>query len=112
MSALQYSPIDPLQESVLQHVHASERLTGPFVLSSNLCLFLGCEILDYIEGLSNLVRSFSLDHVRDSLAAAIKQRLDVHVVGSQDDFEQHLLVDSHEFLIPFAHVSRGLFFLH
>lgn len=47
----------------------------------------------WVTDLSDLLRGLALDHVGDSLAADIKQRLDIQVVGSQDDLEKHFLID-------------------
>jgi hypothetical protein len=58
-----------------------------------------------VEGLADLLGRLALDHVRDSLAADVEERLDIHVVGSKDDFEEHLLVDLHEFLVPLFDVG-------
>lgn len=43
-----------------------------------------------------------------SLAPYIQERLDVEVVGSQDDFEQHLLIDGNELLVPLRDVRGSL----
>jgi hypothetical protein len=32
-------------------------------------------------------------------------RLDIHVVGGEDDLEQHFLVNLHEFLVPLLDVG-------
>lgn len=37
-----------------------------------------------------------------------QEGLDVEVVCSENDLEQHLLVDSNKLLVPFADVSRAL----
>jgi hypothetical protein len=38
----------------------------------------------------------------------IQKRLDIQVVGRQNDLEQHLLVNGDELLVPFADVCRAL----
>ena len=37
-----------------------------------------------------------------------QQGLDIEVVGGQDDLEQHLLINSDEFLVPFTDIGRSL----
>ena len=37
-----------------------------------------------------------------------QQRLDIEVVGSQDNLEQHFLIDANELLVPFADVGCPL----
>lgn len=36
--------------------------------------------------------------------AILQQRLDIEVVGGEDDFEKHLLINGDELLIPFADI--------
>jgi len=78
---------------------------GPLVLTSDLFLLLGGEIVGDVKGLADLLRRLSLDHIGDSLATNIKEGLDIEVVGGKDDLEQHLLVDLHELLIPLIDVG-------
>ena len=54
---------------------------GPLVLTADLFLLLGGEVIGDVEGLANLLGGLALDHVGDSLAANIKESLDVEVVG-------------------------------
>lgn len=53
---------------------------GPLVLSPDLFLLLGCEVVGDVEGLADLLGRLALDHVGHGLAADVKQGLDVHVV--------------------------------
>jgi hypothetical protein len=78
---------------------------GPLVLATDLVLLLGSEVVLNVEGLTDLLRRLALDHVRDGLAADVKKSLDVHVVGREDDLEEHLLVDLHELLVPLLNVG-------
>jgi hypothetical protein len=80
---------------------------GPLVLAADLVLFLGSEVVLDVEGFADLLGRLALDHVRDGLAADVEERLDIHVVGGKDDFEEHLLVNLHEFLVPLLDI-RGL----
>ena len=73
---------------------------SPLVLTTNLVLLLGREVVLNVERLTDLLRALALDHVRDGLTADVKEGLDVHVVGREDDLEEHLLVDLHELLVP------------
>jgi hypothetical protein len=70
---------------------------GPLVLAADLVLLLGSEVVLNVERLANLLGGLALDHVCDSL--------DVHVVGGEDDLEEHLLVDLHELLVPLFNVG-------
>ena len=78
---------------------------SPLVLTTDLILLLWREIVLDVERLTDLLRRLALDHVRHGLAADVKQSLDVHVVGREDDLEEHLLVDLHELLIPLFDVG-------
>lgn len=84
-----------------------DRLTilSPLVLAADLILFFGREVILDVECLPDLLWRLALDHVRDRLAADIQQSLDVHVVGREDDLEEHLLVDLHELLVPVFDIS-------
>ena len=64
------------------------RLTvlSPLVLATDLVLLLGSEVILNVEGLADLLRRLALDHVRDGLAADIKEGLDVEVVGGLCDY--------------------------
>ena len=63
------------------------------------------EVVLDVEGLVDLLRGLALDDVRDSLASDAEKRLDVHVVGGEDDLEEHLLVHLHELLVPLFDVG-------
>lgn len=78
---------------------------GPLVLAADLIFLLGSEVVLDVERLADLLGGLALDHVGNGFAANIEERLDVHVVGGEDDLEQHLLVDLHEFLVPFLDVG-------
>lgn len=56
-------------------------LLGPLVLTTNLVLLLGREVILDVESLPDLLRRLALDHVCDGLAADVKEGLDVEVVG-------------------------------
>jgi len=51
-----------------------------------LLLLLWSEIVRDVERLADLLWRLALDHVGDSLAANIKESLDVKVVGSLREF--------------------------
>lgn len=102
----------------------SSLLLSPFVLTTDLVLLLGGEVVLDVECLANLLRRLALDHVRNGLATNIEKSLDIEVVGSlkcvksvcalnvlltyQNDFEKHLLIDLHELLIPLLDLGRLL----
>lgn len=86
-------------------------------------LFFRSEVVHDVKELANLFRGLTLDHIRDGLAANIakppsirkpqqvrketrclQKRLDIHVVGSEDNLKKHLLINSDELLVPFTDV--------
>ena len=90
-------------------------------------LLLRREIIHDVEEFADLLGCLTLDHVRDGLATNItayrlsfaspnpnttifdsQERLDVEVVGREDDLEEHLLVHGDELLVPLADVSSAL----
>ena len=60
-------------------------ILGPLVLTPDLLLLLGCEVVDNVECLADLFGRLALDHVGNCLAAYVKQRLDVKVIGGLYD---------------------------
>lgn len=59
---------------------------SPLVLTTNLLLLLGGEVVRDVESLTDLLRRLALDHVGDGLAANVEERLDVEVVGGLHGF--------------------------
>lgn len=57
-------------------------LLSPLVLTTDLVLLLGGEVVLNVEGLADLLRRLALNHVGDSLTANVEQGLDIKVVGS------------------------------
>lgn len=55
---------------------------SPLVLATDLLFLLGGEIIRDVERLTDLLRGLALDHIGDSLASNVEQRLDVEIVGS------------------------------
>lgn len=53
---------------------------GPLVLTADLLLLLGREVVGNVERLADLLGRLALDHVGDGLAADIEKGLDVKVV--------------------------------
>ena len=72
----------------------------PLVLLADLSLFFGGEVVDDVESLANLLGGLALDHGRDSSARQVKQRLDVHEVGGQNELKENLLLNVDEVCIP------------
>lgn len=54
---------------------------SPLVLTADLLLFLGGEVVGDVKGLSDLLGRLALDHVRNGLAANVEEGLDVEIVG-------------------------------
>jgi len=87
---------------------ANLSILGPFVFTTDLLLLLRGEVVLDVEQLSDLFWGLALDHVGDGLATSVKEGLDVQKVGSEDDFEKHLLVNVHELLVPLIDVGSLL----
>jgi len=83
-------------------------ILSPFVLLLDLSLLFRRKVVDDVEELADLFGGLALDHVCYRLAADIEKRLDVEVVGSQDDLEEHLLINCDELLVPLADISGAL----
>jgi hypothetical protein len=79
---LQDLPRRDISGTFCSHSRCKSLLKCPLVLPSDFFLFLRCEIVLDVEGLSNLLGCLPLDHVRNSLASQIQQVLDIQVVGS------------------------------
>lgn len=93
-----------------------------YVLFLDLRLFLGGKVVDNVEKFTDFLGCLTLNHVSHSLASNItehrmlrqfnilraidsQQRLDIKVIGSENDLKEHLLIDGDELLVPFANVS-------
>lgn len=57
-------------------------ILSPLILSTDLFFLLGCEIIGYIECLSDLIGFLPLDHESDCFAAKIQELPNIKVVGS------------------------------
>ena len=55
-------------------------ILGPLVLTSDLLLLLGCEVVGDVERLADLLRRLALDHVGNGLATNIEKGLDVEII--------------------------------
>ena len=60
----------------------SDLLLSPLILTADLVLLFRREVVLDVEGLTDLLGGFALDHVGNSLAPNVKERLDVKVIGS------------------------------
>ena len=60
-------------------------LLSPFVLTTDLVLLFGSEIILDVESLADLLRRLSFDHVGNCLAANVEKGLNVKVVGSLEE---------------------------
>ena len=56
-------------------------ILGPLVLPTDLLLLLGREVVGDVKSLTDLLRGFALDHIRNGLAAYVQEGLDIQVVG-------------------------------
>ena len=57
-------------------------ILSPLVLTADLLLLLGSEVVGDVEGLADLLGRLALDHVGNGLASNIKKGLDVKIVRS------------------------------
>lgn len=73
---------------------------APGVLLADLLLLFGGEVVLDVEGATDLLGSFALDHVGHRLAGDVEQSLDVEVVRGEDQLEQRALVDLQELHVP------------
>ena len=78
----------------------SERLFGPSVLFHDLGLLLGGEIVLDVEELTNFLNALALDEGGDLRTRKLKKRLDIQVVSSHYDLEEHFLVDVDKISVP------------
>ena len=62
---------------VMVVLEGSHSLLGPLIFATDLILLLGSEVILDIECLTDLLGRLALDHIRDSLAANIKESLNV-----------------------------------
>ena len=66
-------------------------LLAPLVFLPDLRFLLRREIVDDAERFADVLRRLALDHGSNASARQVKQRIDVHVVRSQDELEKCLL---------------------
>lgn len=83
-------------------------ILGPLVFTSDLVFLFWSKVVLDVERLADLLRGLALDHVCNGLATNVEKWLDVQVVGSKNDLEEHFLVDLHELLVPLFNVGRLL----
>lgn len=72
----------------------------PYVLLFDLGLFFWGKVIGDVEGSSDFLCTLALDHVSHSLAANVQKRLDVEIVGSQNNIKQSFLIYFHVLLVP------------
>ena len=78
----------------------SEGFLSPLVLLHDLCLFLWGEIVLDVEELADLWDGAVLYQTGNLGAGKLEERLDIEVVGCQDELEKDLLVQVHELGVP------------
>lgn len=76
-------PISKNKDSRSTNNHSDHGLSvlSPFVLTTDLLLLLGGEVICNVESLADLLGRLALDHVGHSLAADIEKRLDIEEIG-------------------------------
>jgi hypothetical protein len=101
-----------LYECNAQHqllARVSLGLLTPPVLIPYLRLFLGRKVVGNVKSRPNIIRRLSLDHTGDSRTGQIQKRLDIHIVGSQNEFKQQNLLQLDKVSIPLLdHVRHDL----
>lgn len=68
-------------ERTAQFLTPSLTVLGPLILTADLLLLLGSEVVGNVERLSDLLGGLALDHVGNGLAAHVEKGLDVKIVG-------------------------------
>jgi hypothetical protein len=118
--------------STYSHSDYDLSVLSPFVLTTDLLLLLGGEVVGNVESLADLLRRLALDHVGHSLAADIEKRLDIKEIGClgfwlaansndgdirsggiviytyKNNLKEHFLIHLHELLVPLLDISRLL----
>jgi hypothetical protein len=56
-------------------------ILSPLVLATDMLLLFRSEVVRDVECLADLLRGLALNHVGHRLAANVKERLDVQIVG-------------------------------
>lgn len=84
--ASQYAPSGSSDSSLgvpadYREVRICLAILSPLILTADLLLLLWGEVVGDVEGLADLLRRLSLNHVGNGLTANIKERFDVQVVG-------------------------------
>mmetsp|Transcript_53843 Transcript_53843/g.155461 ORF Transcript_53843/g.155461 Transcript_53843/m.155461 type:complete len:218 (+) Transcript_53843:246-899(+) len=75
-------------------------LFTPLVLLTDLRLFLRREVIGNIESRSDFLRRLPLNHTGHSSTSQIQQRLDIHVVRSENQLKQQNLFQINKIRIP------------
>merc|ERR1740130_336078 len=75
-------------------------LLAPRILALDLLLLLRREVVLNVEPNANLLGCLALNLVRNGLASQVKQRLDIQVVGRQDQVEEGLVINLDKVLVP------------
>lgn len=83
----------------------------PLVFFAGLVFFTDREVSFDVEGLADLVRGFTLDHVGDRLATNFQKLFDIHVICSTDEIVEFHVVNLEKFDIPIADVFAARFLL-
>lgn len=65
----------------LSYTNGSLTILSPLILSADLLLLLGSEVVRNVESFADLFGRLALDHVGNSFTTDVKKRLDVEVVG-------------------------------
>lgn len=72
----------------------------PFVFLANLFFFFRGKVVLNPKQIADLLRCLSLDHVGNRLTAQVQQRLDVHVVGCEDNVKYLFFIIPDKSAIP------------
>merc|ERR1740130_2143812 len=82
-------------------------LLAPRILALDLLLLLRREVVLNVEPNANLLGCLALNLVRNGLASQVKQRLDIQVVGRQDQVEEGLVINLRRSLSQTVFSSSG-----
>lgn len=105
--------IDAIDErDIKQSEHAGKprqlTILAPLILATYLLFLFGRKIIYNVKCLADFLRALAFDHIGDSLTGQIQQRLNVQVVGSENEFKKCALVDLDKLLVPLVNIVERL----
>lgn len=75
-------------------------LLAPSILVSHLRFLFRGEIIGNVKGRPDIIRGLALDHTRNRRTGQVQERLDIHIVGRQNEFKQQDLLQLYKVGVP------------